>query len=110
MSVPFIKEVAEGAIEVLTNRGLVADGRQAVTTALERRFRKQHPILIGEHLDYAELVISDALKAAAKVKAGSISRTDALRQLQHGYNAFSNQSIERALSYGLDLAGDTSAP
>jgi hypothetical protein len=110
MSVPFIPSVANGAVEVMTDPGLVAAGRKAALVSLQSRFPSEHPLLIGEHLDYAGLLVSSAGDLATQVLAGALSRPDALAKLQSGFSSFPSQSIERALAYGMDAPNNSFNP
>lgn len=101
MSVPFVAAVAVGAVEVATDPGLVALGVRASGAALASRFPDQHPLLVGEHLDYATMLVRAAAAAAAAVQAGTVSRGGALAALQHSHPGFAPESVERALAYGL---------
>jgi hypothetical protein len=104
MSVPFLSSVAVGAVEALTDQQLVAAGSRAVANALQSRFPDQHPLLVGEHLHYAGLLVRSASELAAQVQAGSLSQLQAMAKLQSGYSDFPSQSVERALTYGLQGA------
>ena|SRR5690348_6763825 len=104
MSVPFLSSVAIGAVEVLTDQQLVAAGSKAVANALQSRFPAQHPLLVGEHLHYAGMLIRSASEIAAKVQAGSLSQAQAMAKLQSGYSDFPSQSVERALMCHLQRA------
>ena len=104
MSVPFIASVAIGAVEALTDQQFVAAGPKAVAAILRARFPDQHPLLVGEHLHYAGLLVRSASEAAAQVQAGSLSQVQAMAKLQSGYSDFPSQSVERALTYGLQRA------
>lgn len=101
MSIPFMTPVAIGAVKIATDPVLLASGYQAMLTALESSFPEQHPLLVGEHLDYAILMVRSAVKAAAKVQSGSVSQADALAALQRGYISFPVHCVKRALAYGL---------
>lgn len=101
MSIPFVTQVAVTAVEVATDPELADAGKRAMSAALQARLDDQHPLLIGEHLDYALLLISSAEASAAKVSSGSISRDDALLELRRGYGSFPSESVNRALSYAL---------
>lgn len=101
MSIPFVTQVAVAAVEVATDPELAGAEKRAMSVALQARFDDQHPLLIGEHLDYALLLIGSAELSAAKVRSGSISRDDALSELRRGYGSFPSESVDRALSYAL---------
>lgn len=101
MSIPFVTHVAVAAVEVATDPELAGAGKRAMWAALQARFDDQHPLLIGEHLDYALLLISSAEVSAAKVSSGATSRDDALSELRRGYSSFPSESVDSALSYGL---------
>lgn len=108
MSIPFIAQVAAAAIEVATDPTLAGAGKKAMSTALQARFGDQHPLLIDEHLDYALLLIRSAEASATQVRSGSISRDDAWSELRRGYGSFAGESIDRALSYGLQMTAGSS--
>lgn len=101
MSVPFVVQVAVAAVEVATDPTLASAGKKAMSAALQARFGDQHPLLIGEHLDYALRLVRSAEAAAAKVRSGSMSRDLALSELRRGYGSFPEESVDLAWSHGL---------
>lgn len=108
MSIPFIAQVAAAAVEVATDPTLAGAGKRAMSAALRARFGDQHPLLIDEHMDYALLLIRSAETSAAQVRSGSMSRDDAWSELRRGYGSFAGESIDLALSYGLQRLADSS--
>ena len=101
MSVPFVVQVAVAAVEVATDPTLASAGKRAMSAALQARCGDQHPLLVGEHLDYALLLVRSAEDGAAKVRSGSMSRDLALSELRRGYGSFPDESVDLAWSYGL---------
>ena len=110
MSIPFIASVAICAVEVATNPELLASGKKAMRLALQSRFPEQHPLLLGEHLDYATLLVRSATEAAARIDSGAISKDQALAELQHSYQSFPSESVGRALAYGVGAPNNSFKP
>jgi hypothetical protein len=98
MSVPFIIEVAAGAIDVLTTRDVVSG---TPTDMLCKRFPKQHPLLVMEHIHYASMLIQSSKNQAKMIKVGSISTKEAVKSLTKSFNDFPVTSIEKALGFAM---------
>ena len=101
MSVPFMPKVALKAIEILTEPAYAQADHPAQLEALCRRIPDQHPILIGEHLDYASELIDAAKRLAEQINVGKLSRADALTRLGTSFSGFEHESIARAISFAL---------
>ncbi|NUO75931.1 MAG: hypothetical protein HOQ32_07945 [Lysobacter sp.] len=108
MSIPFLVQVAVAAVEVATDPTLAGGGKKAMSAALQARCGDQHPLLVGEHLDYALLLVRSAEDGAAKVRFGSMSRDLALAELRRGYGGFPDESVDLAWSYGLQASDQPS--
>jgi hypothetical protein len=102
MSIPFTPSVAIGAIEVLTDPQLIGASSETMLTELESRFQHQHPMLISEHLQYAEDLLASAMQIAIQTKQTSLPHVRAIQRLKSGYSGYPDQSIERALAYALE--------
>jgi hypothetical protein len=98
MSVPFVLSVAIEALEIAIDPALDAHAKPA---ALERRIRKQHPLLIAEHREFVQLIVQDASKLAAKIGAGTLSQADALVQLEGAYHKFPRDLLKRTITHAL---------
>jgi hypothetical protein len=98
MPIPFAPEVAAYAVELLANvqieRGTASDPFEA----LEARFPELHPVLLAEHLGYAEELFRAAATNAALIRAGISSDEQALNNLKSSQILFNAESIERAFS------------
>jgi hypothetical protein len=98
MSVPFIIEVAAGAIDILTAPSILSD---TPADALCKRFPWQHPLLVMEHIDYASMLIQSSKNKAKMIKAGSITREEAVKSLTNSFNGFPVTSIEKVLGFAM---------
>ena len=103
MSVPFVPKVALKAIEILTEPQYAHSDYNLRLEALCERIPDQHPILISEHLEFAEDVIESAKRLARQVKAGELSRAEALERLGKSFDSFASESIALALSFALQV-------
>ena len=103
MSVPFVPNVALKAIEILTQAQYAQSGYNLRFEALCERIPDQHPILISEHLDFAADLIESAKRLAGQVKAGELSRAEALERLGKSFDGFGDESIARALVFALQI-------
>jgi hypothetical protein len=101
MSVPFMPKAAIKAIEILTEPEYAQADYNLTFEVLCRRIPDQHPILISEHLQFAEELIESAKRLAKQVNAGELSRANALKRLGKSFSAFEIESIGRALAFAL---------
>ena len=103
MSVPFVPKVALKAIKILTEPQYAQSDYNLRFEALCKRIPDQHPILIDEHLQFAADVIKSAKRLAGQVKAGELSRAEALERLEKSFEGFGDESIARALVFALQI-------
>jgi hypothetical protein len=98
MSVSFVLEVAVGAVDVLVTAPLASS---SLTDLLCKKFPRQHPLLVVEHIDYANLLIQSSFKKAEMVNLGSMSKEEAIDSLAKGFNEFPKSAIEKAFEFAL---------
>jgi hypothetical protein len=100
MSIPFIVEVAAGAVDVLTAQ----DVSETPADRLCKRFPKQHPLLVIEHIDYASMLIQASKNKTKMLRAGAISREEAINALTKSFDGFPLTAIEKALDFTMSYA------
>ena len=98
MPVPFSSEVAACAVELLASRHEIGTAYDPFN-ALKARFPQLHPVLLAEHLGYAEALFRAAATDAALVRAGVFTDEQALTQLKSSQILFTPESVEQAFAY-----------
>jgi hypothetical protein len=96
---PFIAEVAAGAVDILT-RPIVSE---TPTEILCKRFPKQHTLLISEHIAYASMLIQACHDKAEMLRAGVFSREKAINALTSSFTGFPVAAIKKALDSAISL-------
>lgn len=99
MPVPFAPEVTTYAVELLAGSSGEAGDAVDPFDLLKRRFPRLHPVLIAEHLQYAEALFQSASSEAAMIRVGTLTQEQALDSLRARHPLFSSQSVAQALAY-----------
>jgi len=109
MPVPFSQEVttfAAGLLARATDDPAGGDPFHALTT----RFPELHPVLIAENLQWTEQLFRAASGVASSVRAGLLTRDQALDALQSSHRSFSPHVVAQALAHASHAAESVPQP